>query len=243
MGRRLLGWGALAIGLTAALLFGLNSISKAPCFQLTGELTCRVDTDEKIVALSFDDGPTPAGVAAILPVLDRYDAKATFFLIGGDLQRHPEAARDILAAGHELGNHTYSHKRNVGRSRAFYRDEVGKTERLLHDAGSDTGLFRPPYGRKLVGLPQEVERAGLKTITWDVADQAERFPEPAAYAKDIVERARPGSIILIHAMYRSNTTAREALPTILAQLRKRGYRIVGVSELLKHQADGTVPPR
>lgn len=243
MARRLLGWGALAIGVVAALLFGLNSVSKAPCFQLIGDLTCRVETGDKVVALSFDDGPTPAGVAAILPVLDRYDAEATFFLIGGDLQRYPEAARDILAAGHELGNHTYSHKRNVGRSRAFYRDEIGKTERLLHEAGSDTGLFRPPYGRKLVGLPQEVERAGLKTITWDVADQADLFPEPAAYAKDIVDRVRPGSIILIHAMYRSNTTAREALPIILAELRNRGYDIVTVSELMKHEKRGGASPR
>ena len=105
--------------------------------------------------------------------------------------------------------------------------------------GSDSDLFRPPYGRKLVGLPLEVERAGLKTITWDVADRAEEFPEPADYARDIVERARPGSIILIHPMYRGNATAREALPMNLAQLRDRGYDIVTVSELLNHQSSAS----
>ena len=243
MARRLLRWGALAIGVVVALLFGLNSVSKAPCFQFIGDLTCRVETGDKVVALSFDDGPTPKGVAAILPILDRYDAKATFFLIGEDLERHPEAAQQILAAGHELGNHTYSHQRNVGRSRAFYRDEIGKTAKLLRAAGSDSDLFRPPYGRKLVGLPLEVEDAGLRTITWDVADRAEQFPDPKAYAGDIVSRVRPGSIILIHPMYRGNGTAREALPIILAELRNRGYDIVTVSELIKHEKRGGASPR
>lgn len=239
MGRRLVVWAGVAIVAVLALLAGLNSLSKAPCLQLIGDLTCRVETDDKIVALTFDDGPTPRGVAAVLPILDRYDARATFFLIGEDLKRHPQAARQILAAGHELGNHTYSHQRNVGRSRAFYRDELAKTGHLLRAVGSASDLFRPPYGRKLVGLPLEVEHAGLKTITWDVADQAEEFPEPADYARDIVERMRPGSIILIHPMYRGNATAREALPMILAQLRDRGYDIVTVSELLNHQSSAS----
>jgi len=232
--RRVLGWGALAILGIAALLVGLNALSKAPCIQLTGALTCRVATQDRIVALTFDDGPTPRGVAAVLPILDRYGARATFFLIGKDLERHPEAAREILAAGHELGNHTYSHQRNVGHSRAFYRDEIGKTERLLRNIGSDSALFRPPYGRKLVGLPIEVERAGLHTITWDVEDRAGQFPDPTDYARDIVERVKPGSIILIHPMYRGNATARDALPLILAQLRSRGYEVVTVTELLNH---------
>jgi len=239
MGRKPVVRAGVAIVAVLALLVGLNSLSKAPCLQLVGDLTCRVETDDKIVALTFDDGPTPRGVAAVLPILDRYDARATFFLIGEDLKRHPQAARQILAAGHELGNHTYSHQRNVGRSRAFYREELGKTRQLLRAVGSDSDLFRPPYGRKLVGLPLEVERAGLKTITWDVADRAEEFPEPADYARDIVERARPGSIILIHPMYRGNATAREALPMNLAQLRDRGYDIVTVSELLNHQSSAS----
>ena len=239
MGRKPVVRAGVAIVAVLALLVGLNSLSKAPCLQLVGDLTCRVETDDKIVALTFDDGPTPRGVAAVLPILDRYDARAPFFLIGEDLKRPPQAARQILAAGHELGNHTYSHQRNVGRSRAFYREELGKTRQLLRAVGSDSDLFRPPYGRKLVGLPLEVERAGLKTITWDVADRAEEFPEPADYARDIVERARPGSIILIHPMYRGNATAREALPMNLAQLRDRGYDIVTVSELLNHQSSAS----
>mgnify|MGYP006395236873 FL=1 len=242
-GRRVLGWGALAILGIAALLSGLNALSKAPCFQLTGALTCRVDTEDKIVALTFDDGPTPLGVAAVLPILDRYDAKATFFLIGEDLKRHPDAAREILAAGHELGNHTYSHQRNVGHSRAFYRDEIGQTAQLLRTVGSDSAFFRPPYGRKLLGLPLEVERAGFRTITWDVEDRPGRFPDPADYARDIVERVRPGSIILIHPMYRANSTSREALPHILAQLQSRGYDVVTVSELLNHKPSGATPAR
>ncbi|MCR2834786.1 polysaccharide deacetylase family protein [Parerythrobacter lacustris] len=224
--------GMIALALGAAL-YGLNAFSKAKCTQLTGELTCRVETREKLVPLSFDDGPTPEGVAAVLPILAEYDAKATFFLIGKDMERHPQEAGRILEAGHELGNHSFSHQRNIGYSRAFYRSELEQTEALLAAAGSDSGLFRPPFGRKLLGLPLEARDAGLHTIMWDVEDQPERFTDPAAYAEDILDRVRPGSIILIHPMYRHNQAAREALPAILSGLRTRGYEIVTVGELLE----------
>lgn len=231
---------ALALG---AMLYGLNAFSKAKCTQLAGELTCRVETRENLVALSFDDGPTPEGVAAVLPILAEHDTKATFFLIGKHMQRHPEEAGRILAAGHELGNHSFSHQRNIGYSREFYRSEIERTEALLAAAGSDSGLFRPPFGRKLIGLPLEARDAGLHTIMWDVEDQPERFSEPAAYAKDILDRVRPGSIILIHPMYRHNGVAREALPAILSGLRTRGYEIVTVGELLERTGSRGGPAR
>tara|TARA_B100000678_G_scaffold200845_2_gene168881 strand:+ start:629 stop:1366 length:738 start_codon:yes stop_codon:yes gene_type:complete len=235
MVRKLLLWAVIAVAVVAASLVGLNALSKSKCFQLAGDVTCRVETERKIVALTFDDGPTPRGVAAVLPILDEYDAKATFFLIGKHMERHPQAASDIVAAGHELGNHTFSHQRNIGKSQGFYRSELGKTDTLLREAGSHSGLFRPPFGRKLIGLPLEVDRAGLRTIMWDVEDRPEAFDDPEDYAADIVERVRPGSIILIHPMYRHSSTARAALPLILAQLRERGYDIVTVTELLTHE--------
>src|SRR5690349_7816415 len=87
----------------------LNEVSKATCFSFTGRLICRVETDQRLVALTFDDGPTALGVDSVLPVLDRYNAKATFFLVGAS----PEIAltRKIVAAGHEVGNHSFTHKR------------------------------------------------------------------------------------------------------------------------------------
>lgn len=232
---RILAIAALSLAVLVVLAAFTNRLSKARCFQLVGEVTCRVDTAEKLVALTFDDGPTHEGVDAVLPILDRYGAKATFFLIGEHLERSPGQAERLLAAGHELGNHSFSHVRNIGHSRAFYADELARTSALLRAAGQEPRYFRPPFGRRLIGLPLEVERSGLRTVMWDVEDQPERFSDPAQFAEDILARVKPGSIILIHPMYRANATARAALPLVLEGLRLRGYRAVTVSELLERE--------
>lgn len=221
---------AIFLALSAAAAWQL---SKARCLQLVGEVTCRVETETKFVALTFDDGPTPEGVDAVLAELEPRGIHATFFLIGNRMEKFPGQAERLIAAGHELGNHTYSHQRNLGRSQDFYAAEIAKTRALLQRAGSDTKLFRPPFGKRLIGLPLEVERAGYRTITWDVDDQPERFIQPRAFAQDILARVRPGSIILIHPMYRTNQVARDALPIVLDGLRSQGYEVVTVSELLK----------
>ena len=224
-------WAAGLLLVTVALLVAARLISKEPCFQLVGDITCRVETSHKAVALTFDDGPTDLGVDAVLPVLAEYDAKATFFLVGSAVARKPELVERLIEAGHEVGNHSYSHVRNVGRSAAFYRSEVGRTNTLLREAGAEPQLFRPPYGTKLWGLPRAVEAAGLQTVTWDVEeDYAEKDPE--LYAAHILEEVRPGSIILIHPMFAANETARAALPSILSGLREKGYAVVTVGELL-----------
>ena len=221
----------IAALLTTAALFQL---SKARCFQLVGDVTCRIETNRKIVALSFDDGPTPEGVDAVLPVLDRYGAKATFFLIGDRMEKFPGQAERLLEAGHEIGNHTYSHQRNLLKPREFYRNEVRQTDELLRLAGAQTALFRPPFGKRLIGLPLEVDAAGYRTIMWDVEDNPEAFEGNAVgFAEDILARVKPGSIILIHPMYRHNQTARDALPLILSGLREKGYSVSTVGELLE----------
>lgn len=224
---------AIVIIVSAALVWQL---SKARCIQLVGEVTCRVETEAKLVALTFDDGPTPEGVDAVLAELGPRGISATFFLIGSRMEKFPGQAERLIAAGHELGNHTYSHQRNLGRSQEFYAAEIAKTRALLQRAGSDTKLFRPPFGKRLIGLPLEVERAGYRTIMWDVEDQPEKFTEARAYAQDILARIRPGSIILIHPMYRHNQVARDALPIVLDGLQAQGYEVVTVSELLKRTA-------
>jgi len=223
----------LALALFVALAaLGLLLISKSRCFQLVGEVTCRVETAEKIVALSLDDGPIPEGVSAVLPILDAHGVKATFFLVGNRMERFPEQAERLLAAGHELGNHSWSHVRNIGHFQSFYREEIMKTDALLRRAGAEPTLFRPPFGKRLIGLPLEVERAGYRMLTWDVEDQPERFDQPDDLAQNILDRVKPGSIILIHPMHRENQVQRDALPLVLKGLKRRGYRVVTVSQLL-----------
>src|SRR4051794_10477618 len=153
----------LGIGLLAlATALSLYEISRARCFSLTGQAICRVETAAPMVALSFDDGPTSLGVDAILPQLASRDAHATFFLIGGEAAKHPDLVRRLLASGEETGNHSFSPARMIGPPSRFYDREIEQTQAVLHAAGADATLFRPPHGKKLIGLPLAVERHGLK---------------------------------------------------------------------------------
>jgi len=224
----------LAVAIAAVALaggaVGVRSLVDARCFSLAGEPICRVETQAPLVALTIDDGPTQEGVDAVLPVLDRHGAKATFFLVGAEVRKRPDLAARIAAAGHELGNHSYSHSRMIFRPAAFYAREIAETERLLAAAGGGSGLFRPPYGKKLVGLPRAVERQGLIMVMWDVEDPV--TADPQVFARQVVAEAQPGSIILVHAMSRRSPVPRQALPLILDGLARKGLRVVSVGDLL-----------
>ena len=219
------------VGLIAAV--ALLKISKAECFTLTGHAICRVDTPQKLVALTFDDGPSAEGLDAVLPALARYHAKGTFFLIGRNVTA-PLVHR-IVAGGHEVGNHSFHHVRMVFHSSSFYDEEIRRTDAVLRAAGAPKPtLFRPPFGKKLIGLPRAVERNGYRMIMWDSGDPPDR--DPKVYAAKVLAQVRPGSIVLTHPMYPANATERAALPLILDGLRKRGFRMVTVSELLAAKA-------
>ncbi|HEX9965330.1 MAG TPA: polysaccharide deacetylase family protein [Allosphingosinicella sp.] len=224
-------WVAAALILALAVAAALWAVSNARCFALVGEIICRVETDRPMVALTFDDGPTEPGVAAALDSLRAGGARATFFLIGREAGERPHLVRRIVAQGHEIANHSLSHRVMIGRSAGFYDAEIGETHRRLVAAGAPPPkLFRPPYGKKLWGLPAAARRHGYEMVMIDVEEPL--VEDPRAYADRVVRGARPGSILLMHLMYRANGTAREALPLVIRGLRARGFRIVSVGELL-----------
>lgn len=226
-------WGAVALALLLLALFAAWQVSRARCFALIGEVTCRVETRAMRVALSFDDGPTSSGLDAVIPVLAQHDVHATFFLIGRDAERNPELVRKLASAGHEIGNHGYSHTRMVGHLPGFYDREIARTDMLLRRAGAvPARFFRPPYGKKLIGLPLAVQRQGHRMVLWDVEDP-QGAADASAYADMVVRRARPGSIILMHPMYPANRIARDALPLVIEGLHARGFEIVTVGELIR----------
>ena len=224
----------IVIGLIVVFLlfFGLMKWMNMRNFQLMGDLTSRVETNEKVVALTFDDGPTE-NVDKILPLLDQYNAQATFFLIGGDIAEHPEEAKKIAEAGHQIGNHTYSHERMVFKTPSFVKEELEKTDELIRQAGFEDEIdFRPPFGKKLVVLPYYLKQQGTDTIMWDL--------EPDTYyttvdekVEYIVNNIKPGSIILIHPMYDQTGMQLQVIEETLQQLTDEGYRFVTVNELQK----------
>lgn len=223
---------AIVIFSLLAAAYGLWRLSSLTCFQLIGEVHCRVETDQPLVALTFDDGPVAPGVDMVLPILEEYHAPATFFLVGQSMDRNPGLARRLLDAGHELGNHSYSHAHLLGRLPFRYRQEVGDTDALLRAEGVEQPrLFRPPYGKRLIGLPMAVRDAGYVTVMWDV-EEAYGLTVPQEYADIILADVKPGSIILMHPMFGHREVIGKALPIILDGLAERGLQPVTVSKLL-----------
>ncbi|GGE91076.1 polysaccharide deacetylase family protein [Sphingomonas prati] len=220
----------LAVAVVLLIVVGLWQIGKARCFVLVGDVVCHVATERPYVALTFDDGPTTYGVDAILPVLAEHRARATFFLIGAEMEKRLALVRRIVRSGHEIGNHSFDHRLMIRRSMGYYRDQITRTDDLIRRAGGTPGLFRPPNGKKLIGLPLVLREQHHELIMWNVEDP--RTNDPAVFTRQIVNEARPGSIILVHAMYRANGTARAALPAILDGLEAKGLRVVTVSELI-----------
>lgn len=203
--------------------------------QAFGELITRAETAEKVVALTFDDGPTAGHTEAILAILAERGVPATFFLCGADLARHPEQGRAIVEAGHQVANHSYDHPRMWFRAPGDIRSQLDRTDDQIRRAGySDRIDFRPPYGKKLLVLPWTLQQRGTRTIMWDVAP--ERFDGgPAQTAEQLAELAvaqtRPGSIILLHPMH-GREPSRQAAAMIINRLSAQGYRFVTVADLV-----------
>lgn len=216
-----------------AVGFAMWRVSRATTFQFFGEIVPRVETTERVVALTFDDGPTPGKTDEILSVLAAKDVRATFFVTGRELAAHPDEARKIVAAHHELGNHSYSHQRLIFKSPSFIADEIESTDRLIKTTGYAGEIhFRPPYGKKLFGLPYYLSRTNRKTIMWDVAPETgDADDDSDRIIAHVLENAAPGSIILLHVMYDSRAASMRAVPGIIDGLRSSGYNFKTVSEL------------
>ncbi len=211
----------------------LSKVSNSRTFQFFGEICPRVETSQKVIALTFDDGPTKEHIDEILKILADENIKATFFVIGKDIEQNPGQLEKIIAAGHEVGNHTYSHERMTTVSSSFVKDEIEKTDTLIRDAGyKETIHFRPPYGKKLFSLPYYLWQHDRKTITWDV--------EPETFvlrANDIINytitHTKNGSIILLHVFYDSRKESMKAVQPIIKGLKEKGFEFRTVSDLQK----------
>lgn len=216
----------------AACAAGLFFVSKARNFQFFGKLVASVPNDEKMIALTFDDGPTQ-NTAAILEKLDQLDVRATFFLCGAAIAERPDDARAIAAAGHAIGNHSYSHTRMILKSCGFVKSEVDETNELIRASGYEGEIFfRPPYGKKLFVLPWYLSRIGMVTAMWSVEPETDLGFDaaPEAIAQYAIDNVRSGSILLLHPMY-SPENVLAALDILVPALEERGYIFVTVPEL------------
>jgi peptidoglycan/xylan/chitin deacetylase (PgdA/CDA1 family) len=222
-----------AFSFAALLMLALPVRAGVPA----GVPIARLKTTVREVALSFDDGPQAGPVLdTLLAVLAARHAHATFFVIGSELAAHPEIAARLLAAGHELGNHTWTHPHLDSLPMDSVRIQLARTDSLLRALGvKGRILVRPPFGALSDAVVAELKRRHRVVPLFDV-DPSYDFPGMAA-PDSIVDKTLlwlgPGSILVVHPWYGNDGPALAILPGILERLERFGYRVVTISELLK----------
>jgi peptidoglycan-N-acetylglucosamine deacetylase len=203
-----------------------------------------VNTQAPYLAMTFDDGPSAEYTPRLLDMLKARHIKATFFLVGKNVQAHPELVQRIIAEGHEVGNHTWDHPQLSKLSEAQATNEIEKTQDAIRAAcGVTPTLLRPPYGAlskpEHIWIPQELK---LNVIYWTVDTEDWKRPGAAAITERVLAGAKPGAIILQHDIHGQTI---DAMPAALDGLIAKGYHLVTVSQLIaleSHQLSSRSAP-
>ena len=193
---------------------------KTPIFiqKLFPNFIWRIPTKEKKLYLSFDDGPIPEITPWVLEQLSNYDAKATFFCVGENIHKYPYLIKRLLDKGHRIGSHTYNHLSGWATDNIPYFHNVRRGASL-----TKTELFRPPYGR-LKPVQAKFLQRHYSIIMWDVlsGDFDPEITEDQCF-RNVVQHARPGSIVVFHDSLKSARVLKNVLPRILEHFSNEGY--------------------
>jgi peptidoglycan-N-acetylglucosamine deacetylase len=219
----------------------LAATSPTPNSSNTEKITfTEVNVDGPYIAMTFDDGPHATNTPKLLEIAADRHIKLTFFVLGECVEQNPDVLRQEVAAGHEIGNHSWSHPNLAKLSDANVRSQLQRTEEMIvKTAGIKPKLMRPPYGeltkRQRILVNHEF---GYKVILWDVDPLDWKRPGSNVVAQRIIEGARPGSIILSHDIHPPTI---EAMPQVFDALLAKGFKFVTVSELLAMDKGGERP--
>ncbi|MBR2336034.1 MAG: polysaccharide deacetylase family protein [Clostridia bacterium] len=185
------------------------------------------------IALTFDDGPHPRYTGQILDVLEEYDIKATFFVVGVNAKNYPDSLIDVIKKGHEIGNHTYSHPHVSGLNTYTLTDEVEKCESTIYGLTDyKTKLFRPPEGMIDADVRTVLRSLDYKVIMWDIDTRDWAHEPPEKIAENVISNIASGDIILMHDYIGHNSPTVEAIKIFIPVLLEKGYKFVVVSELI-----------
>jgi peptidoglycan/xylan/chitin deacetylase (PgdA/CDA1 family) len=187
---------------------------------LLSDYTWTVNTLEKEIYLTFDDGPIPEVTEYVMDELERHQAEATFFCIGDNVRKHPDIFRELKRKGHSVGNHTFNHLNGWKTDNATYLDNFLRCQDILE---TDTVLFRPPYGRIKKTQFELLPRA-TQLIMWDVlTGDFSKDLQPEKVAPTCIRLTRPGTIMLLHDSIKADRNMRYILPRVLEHFSERGY--------------------
>ncbi len=177
-----------------------------------------VSTQTKTIYLTFDDGPIPEVTPLVLEILKQYDAKATFFCVGENISKHPDTLKQVLDAGHKIGNHTYNHLRGWEVSQNDYWSNILQSEQY-----QKTEFFRPPYGR-ITSKQLRIIRKHFKIVFWSVLtyDYSKYLDVKSALPK-IIKATHPGSIVLFHDSKKAKENVLYLLPRFIEYFLAQGY--------------------
>ncbi len=218
---------------TALILAFSVSISALAPPSRDGVIFSGKISSEKKIALTFDDGPHPKKTPQILDILDDFGVRATFFIIGKNAENYPAVLKETAARGHEIANHTYSHRALSSLSRDAVREEIGRTDKIIADiTGKAPRLFRPPMGAYSPAIVAAAREFGKTTVIWTVDTRDWAGETKSNIIKNIKANIRGGSIILFHDFTTGTANTGEALLEIIPYLQSEGYEFVTVSELL-----------
>ena len=198
----------------------------------------RKRSGNKVAYLTFDDGPIPEVTPQVLAILARYKVKATFFMVGENIDKHPEVFAQVVQAGHSIGNHTYNHLKGWRTPFRAYMDNVQKCEQTITNHQSPkteliaplrqriTNLFRPPYGKATLRQRRALHHLGFQLIYWDILTRDyDASVTPEAMLRLIQRETRPGSIINFHDSLKSNERMLAVLPQVIEWLLSQGYTL------------------
>jgi len=194
----------------------------------------KMPQEEKVIYLTFDDGPTPTITNWTLDVLNQFNAKATFFCIGDNVKNHPDIFDNILSHGHAIGNHTYNHPRGWNSSTKSYINNVKQAQEIidirLQKSGSskiqssNQKLFRPPYGQITTKQGRELINLGYQIIMWHVlAIDWKSSIKKETCLNNVVKNAENGSVIVFHDSEKASKNMMHALPKTLEYFKNKGF--------------------
>lgn len=212
----------------------LRALSSLPQSQGRAVRAARpADDDRRLVALSFDDGPSRANTVALLEVLAAHAALATFFMVGARALADPDLARAVVAAGHEVGNHSFDHEHPAAlEPNDLERDFARASDALESTTGVRPVLIRPPFGKRARELCAIARSTNERVVLWAVDSGDTAGLAADEVAQEVLKRTRSGDIVLMHDGGAARPATLQATATILESLTARGFRFVTISQLL-----------